>query len=132
MNSGVEEHMKMNWDLDHSSTRDHAGPDSIHGFDIDDTTVVSTAMSCSFIENVRWNQSGGSFIYSQTLTPQDTITVSFSTKDELDISGISDDVDGSDKGVGDLETGADNMSDGEFNVLPMASLTHPAKESEGV
>ena len=120
----------MNWDLDHSSTRDHAGPDSIHGFDIDDTTVVSTAMSCSFIENVRWNQSGGSFIYSQTLTPQDTITVSFSTKDELDISGISDDVDGSDKGVGDLETGADNVSDGEFDVLlPMASLTHPAKEN---
>jgi hypothetical protein len=50
-------------------------------------------------------------------------------KDELDISGIGADVDGSDKGMDDLETEADNISDDEFAVLP-TSLTHPAKEKD--
>jgi hypothetical protein len=108
---------------------DHAGIDRSHGFDFDDTIVVSTTLSSLCIGNEHYNQSGGSLIYSQTLTFQDTLTVKFSTNDELDISGIGADVDGSDKGVCDLETGADNMSDGKFDILP-TSLTHPAKERD--
>ena len=131
MNSSVEE-MKMKFDFGpfkHSSMWDHEGIDRSHGFDFDDTIVVSTALSCSCIENERYNQSDDHLIYSQTLTFEDTLTVNSSMNDELDISGIGADVDESDKRVDDLETEADNISNDEFDVLP-TSLTHPAKERD--
>jgi len=122
----------MSFDFDrfkHSSMLNQAGIDRSHGFDFDDTIVVSADLSSSCIENDPWNQSGGSLIYSQTLTFQNTLTVNSSANDDFDISGIGADVDGSDKGVDGLETGANNLSDGEFDVLP-TSLTHPAKEKD--
>ena len=131
MNSSVED-MKMKFDFDcfkHSSMWDHAGIDRSHTFDFDDTIVVSTASRSPCIENEPYNQSSDSFVSSQTLAFQETLTLNFSSNDGLDISEIRADVDGSDKGVDDLETGADNMSDGEFDVLP-TSLTRPANERD--
>jgi hypothetical protein len=131
MNSSLKEEVKMKSDYDpfkDSSKWDYTGIDRSYEVDYDDTIVVSTALSSLCIEKEPYNLSGGSLIYSQTLTFQDTLTVNLSIDNELDISGIEADVDGSDNGVDDLETEADNMSDVEFDVLP-TSFTHPTKES---
>jgi hypothetical protein len=91
--------------------------------------MLLTALSTSSPAKEIYNQSDGSIMYSQTLTFQETLTANSSTNNG-DISGIGADVDGSDKGDDDLETGSVNTSEEEFNVLP-TSLTHPANTSCG-
>lgn len=69
--------------------------------------MLLTALSTSSPAKEIYNQSDGSIIYSQTLTFQETLTANSSTNNG-DISGIGADVDGSDKGDDDLETGSVN------------------------